>query len=132
LLALSCAAALAQVSPVRDGPLAGGQAQGMTVTVTDDRGRQVALAARPLRIVSLAPHATEALAAAGALDRLVAVDPNSDYPPAVALPRITVSGHRTSGAGRLAADLVVLGGRRAPNHRASRRWASGFVSDRVA
>ena len=134
LLALSCGAALAQVSPVRDGPLAGGQAKAMTETVTDDRGRQVALAARPLRIVSLAPHATEALVAAGALDRLVAVDPNSDYPPAVhALPRITA--FPTPDLEALAAmrpDLVVLWGAGARQSVIDRIEALGiqvFVSD---
>lgn len=60
-------------------------------SVIDDRGRTIALPAdRPPRIVSLAPHATEWLAAMGALPWLVAVDPNSDEPAAArALPRVT-------------------------------------------
>lgn len=59
--------------------------------VIDDWGRSVRLpAARAPRIVSLAPHATEWLAALGALPRLVAVDANSDEPVAVrSLPRVS-------------------------------------------
>ena len=132
LLALPGAAALAQMWPARDAPLARGQAQ--AGIVTDDRGRQVALPARPLRIVSLAPHATEALVAAGALDRLVAVDPNSDYPPAVlALPRITA--FPTPDLEALAAlrpDLVVIWGAGARQPVIDRIEALGiqvFVSD---
>lgn len=52
------------------------------VTVTDDSGRRVTLAQPARRIVSLAPHATELLFAAGAGARVVGVDQHSDYPPA--------------------------------------------------
>lgn len=38
----------------------------------------------PLRIISLSPHITELLFAAGAGDRVVGVDDSSDFPPAVA------------------------------------------------
>lgn len=59
------------------------------VSVTDDSGRQVSLAAPAQRIVSLAPHITELLYAAGAGERLVAVGSYSDYPPAArALPQV--------------------------------------------
>jgi iron complex transport system substrate-binding protein len=54
------------------------------VTVTDDAGRAVTIAARPKRIVSLAPANTEIVAELGALDRLVGVTTYCDYPPAVA------------------------------------------------
>lgn len=57
-------------------------AQAGAVTVTDDSGRQVALAQPAGRIVSLAPHLTELLFAAGAGARVVGVDQHSDYPPA--------------------------------------------------
>ena len=44
----------------------------------------------PLRIASLAPHATELVAAAGLLNQLIAVDSNSDFPLSVkALPKLT-------------------------------------------
>ena len=55
----------------------------------DDRGNSVALAAPARRIVSLAPHITELLFAAGAGDHVVAAVAYSDYPPAArTLPRI--------------------------------------------
>ncbi len=49
--------------------------------VTDDHGRTVVLQARPQRIVTLAPSATEMVFAVGAGDRLVGRDELSDYPP---------------------------------------------------
>lgn len=51
------------------------------VTITDDAGRTVTLAEPARRIVSLAPHITELLFAAGAGDRVIGVDRMSDYPP---------------------------------------------------
>ena len=54
------------------------------ITVTDDTGATVALASPARRIVSLAPHATELLFAAGAGDRIVGVMSDSDFPPAAA------------------------------------------------
>ena len=55
----------------------------------DDSGREVRLTSPARRIVTLAPHATEILYAAGAGDRLVGTVDYSDYPPsAKALPRV--------------------------------------------
>ena len=54
------------------------------VTVTDDNGTQVTVAARPVRIVSTAPANTEILFALGAGDRVVGVTTLDDYPPEVA------------------------------------------------
>lgn len=55
----------------------------------DDAGREVVLDAPARRIVSLAPHVTELLFAAGAGEYLVGVDEYSDHPAAArALPRI--------------------------------------------
>jgi iron complex transport system substrate-binding protein len=52
-------------------------------------GRRVAVPARPVRVVSLAPSLTEVAYAVGAGDRLVAVTDNCDFPPEVAgKPRI--------------------------------------------
>lgn len=59
------------------------------VRVQDDYGRSVALAQPAGRIVSLSPHLTELLYAAGAGERLVGAVEFSDYPPqAKALPRV--------------------------------------------
>lgn len=52
------------------------------VTVTDDTGAQVTLRASARRIVSLAPHITELLFAAGAGARIIGTVDYSDYPPA--------------------------------------------------
>ena len=52
------------------------------IIVTDDTGATVRLAAPATRIVSLAPHITEALFAAGAGERIVGTVEYSDYPDA--------------------------------------------------
>lgn len=52
------------------------------VSVTDDGGHTVAMAQPARRIVSLAPHATELLFAAGAGQFVVGVSDYSDYPDA--------------------------------------------------
>ncbi|TLZ21788.1 MAG: cobalamin-binding protein, partial [Gammaproteobacteria bacterium] len=58
-------------------------------TVTDDLGREVEVHDPPLRIVSLAPGATEMLFAAGAGGELIATVEYSDEPPAARrVPRI--------------------------------------------
>jgi iron complex transport system substrate-binding protein len=54
------------------------------VTVSDDLGNEVTLARPAQRIVSLAPHVTELLYAAGAGDKLVGASNFSDYPAAAA------------------------------------------------
>jgi len=59
------------------------------IRVTDDYGRQVLLAAPARRVVSLAPHLTELMYAAGAGDSMVGALQYSDYPPeAGRLPRV--------------------------------------------
>lgn len=59
------------------------------VRAVDDSGTVVTLPAPARRIVSLAPHATELLFAAGAGDRIVGVIEGSDHPEAArALPRV--------------------------------------------
>lgn len=63
------------------------------VSVTDDAGHLVTLSAPAARIVSLAPHITENIFAAGAGERLVAVSDYSDFPEAAQrLPRVSASG----------------------------------------
>jgi iron complex transport system substrate-binding protein len=61
--------------------LLGAANAGATVSVRDDTGAVVALAAPATRIVSLAPHATELLFAVGAGPRVVGVITTSDWPP---------------------------------------------------
>jgi iron complex transport system substrate-binding protein len=53
------------------------------LTLTDDAGREVTLAADPERIVSLAPSNTEIACALDACDQLVGVTDFDDYPPQV-------------------------------------------------
>src|SRR5947209_7321038 len=63
------------------------------VSAVDTSGRRVTLVAPAKRIVSLAPHITELLFAAGAGASVVAVSEYSDFPPAATqLPRIASSG----------------------------------------
>ncbi len=60
-----------------------------SVSLADDRGRTIALAAPAQRIVTLAPHLAEIVFAAGAGERLVGVARFSDYPQAAQrLPQI--------------------------------------------
>ena len=59
----------------------GMQAQAAPVTVRDDNGQTLTLAAPVQRAVALAPHLTELVFAAGAGDRLVGVMRYSDHPP---------------------------------------------------
>lgn len=69
--------------------LACGAATAQPVELVDDDGQRLRLAAPAQRIVSIAPHLTELLFAAGAGNRVVAVSGWSDHPPAArALPRI--------------------------------------------
>jgi iron complex transport system substrate-binding protein len=61
----------------------------LQVAVQDDYGHRVALPAPAQRIVSLSPHLTELLYAAGAGDKVVGAVDYSDYPPkASKLPRV--------------------------------------------
>jgi iron complex transport system substrate-binding protein len=63
------------------------------VGAVDSEGRRVSLAAPAQRIVSLAPHVTELLFAAGAGAKVVAASEYSDYPAAATrLPRVASSG----------------------------------------
>ncbi|MFX5476342.1 hypothetical protein ABTD55_20715, partial [Acinetobacter baumannii] len=51
------------------------------VSVVDDAGQTITLAQPARRIVSLAPHVTEMLFAAGGGERIVGTVNYSDYPP---------------------------------------------------
>ena len=82
------------------------------VTLTDDEGTTVELAAEPQRIVSLTPATTEILFEIGAGDRVVATDDGSDYPAAaVDLPDVaSFSAVDVEQVVSLDPDLVVAGG----------------------
>ncbi len=87
-------------------------AAGFPMTLTDDEGNAVSLAARPERIVSLTPATTEILFAVGAGPRVIATTDFDDYPPeAVPLPDVasfqSVDVEKIVG---LEANLVVAGG----------------------
>jgi iron complex transport system substrate-binding protein len=82
------------------------------VTLTDDEGTAVELAAEPQVIVSLTPANTEILFELGAGDRVVATDDGTDYPEeAVALPDVaTFSSVDVEQVVNLEPDLVLAGG----------------------
>lgn len=93
-MAIACAAMLAVTprpagaAPGDAGPGAATRAPG-PISLQDDDGRTVTLAHPAMRAISLAPHATELIYAAGAGGRLVGVARGSDYPPAAgALPSV--------------------------------------------
>ena len=87
-------------------------ARAFPITLTDDEGTSVELAAEPKKIVSLTPATTEILFALGAGDRVVATDDGSDYPDQVAaLPDVaTFSSVDVEKVVALSPDLVVAGG----------------------
>ena len=63
------------------------------IRVVDDAGREVVLANPAQRIVSLSPHITELLFAAGAGEQVVGVSAYSNYPPeAERLPQVSSGG----------------------------------------
>jgi len=80
------------------------------ITVNDDDGNPVTLQKPALRVISLAPHVTEMIYAAGGGERLVAAVDYSDYPEAAKrLPR--VGSNRQIDMERVAAlkpDLIVV------------------------
>ncbi len=80
------------------------------VSATDDAGRTVTLPAPARRVISVAPHATELLYAAGGGAAMVGAVSYSDYPDAArALPR--VGDNRSLDLERIAAlkpDLIVV------------------------
>lgn len=79
---LAAGLAVALVAGLAANPAVAGPAAGTTVQVRDDQGRTVSLAAPARRAVTLAPHATELVYAAGAGDHVIATIRGSDYPPA--------------------------------------------------
>jgi iron complex transport system substrate-binding protein len=104
LAALLCLPALA--------PAALAQGPGFPVSLLDDEGTEVTLAARPQRIISLSPANTEIVYALGAGDRLVGGTAWDDYPAeAAGLPDVaTFQGVTMEQVADLEPDLVLAGG----------------------
>ncbi|HEV8257642.1 MAG TPA: cobalamin-binding protein [Casimicrobiaceae bacterium] len=103
------------------------------VTAEDATGASIELASPARRIVSLAPHATELLFAAGAGERIVGVLAPADWPPEAArVPRVgTAAGLDLERIVALKPDLAVVWPYLAPAH-VERLRAMGiavFVSD---
>lgn len=98
-----------------------GTASHAEIALTDDAGQRVILPRPAVRIVSLAPHVTELLYAAGAGDQLVGAVAYSDYPEAARrVPRI--GSHAAFDLERIAAlqpDLAIV-------------WGSGNPPSQVA
>ncbi|WP_063580548.1 cobalamin-binding protein [Achromobacter ruhlandii] len=89
VLGLLCAPGPAAAAPSPKTAAATSVEAPAAIHARDDRGRHVTLAAPARRAVTLAPHATELVYAAGAGAYLVATIRGSDYPPAArALPVI--------------------------------------------
>lgn len=80
------------------------------IVVTDDAGQPIKLPAPAKRIISLAPHITELLFAAGAGPRVVGVMEGSDYPvEALKLPRVGgASALNIEAILKLEPDLVIV------------------------
>lgn len=90
------------------------------IAVNDDAGRRVVLEKPAQRIISLAPHTTELLFAAGAGNRIVGVVSHSNYPPeAQQLPVV-------GSAGNLSAEAILA---RQPDLVVA--WKSGNVPAQV-
>lgn len=71
-----------------------GAAVNTRVSATDDGGHRITLPAPATRIISLAPHITELLYAAGAGPSVVGVSAWSDYPPAAEKLPVVADGSR--------------------------------------
>ncbi len=100
-----------------------GVAAAAPIRVVDDDGAALEIAQPARRIVSLAPHATEMLFAAGAGPAVVAVAAYSDYPPeARQLPRVADAAMiDLENVVALSPDLVVAWPYTAPQHLAALR-----------
>ncbi|WWE74191.1 ABC transporter substrate-binding protein [Burkholderia gladioli] len=104
------AAAPASVASASSPAVASATSATNAITVIDDAGRIVTLSAPARRVISVAPHATELLYAAGGAAAMVGAVSYSDYPEAArALPR--VGDNRSLDLERIVAlkpDLIVV------------------------
>jgi len=84
----SASAASSSAASTASGSGAAAAGSAFPVTVTAENG-PVTIKAKPARIVSLAPTATEDLYAVGAGPQVVAVDQDSDYPPGAPMTKLS-------------------------------------------
>jgi iron complex transport system substrate-binding protein len=97
--------------------------------LVDDAGHEVALSRPAQRIVTLAPHLTELVYAAGAGNQLVAVGKYSDFPPE-ALSKPVISDAFTvnyEALAQLKPDLVLVWGSGTPERTKARLRALGMA-----
>jgi iron complex transport system substrate-binding protein len=80
---------------------------GFPVTIHQADGRTVTLSARPTRIVSLSPTATEMLFAIGAGKQVVAVDDQSNYPASAPITKLSGFQPNVEAIAGYAPDLVI-------------------------
>jgi iron complex transport system substrate-binding protein len=115
-------------APSASSPAAGTR-ESAALSVIDDSGRIVRLPRAARRIVSLAPHATELLFAAGAGKSLVGVTDYSDFPPAAAaLPSMgSATAFDVERIAALRPDLVVAWGSGNPASRLDALRALGIA-----
>jgi iron complex transport system substrate-binding protein len=92
-------------SPAASSPAAAAGTQ-FPVTLTAANG-PVTIKAKPARIVSLAPTATEDLYAVGAGPQVVAVDQDSDYPPGVPVTKLSGLTPNLEAIAKYNPDLVI-------------------------
>ena len=92
-------------SPAASSPAAAAGSS-FPVTVAASNG-SVTIKAKPVRIVSLAPTATEDLYAVGAGPQVVAVDQDSDYPPGVPVTKLSGLTPNLEAIARYRPDLVI-------------------------
>lgn len=87
-------------------------AGGPASSVVDDRGRDMALPAQVVRLVSLSPTLTESVCVLGACDRLVGVDRFSNWPESVTkLPHLgSLGSFNVEAVAALRPDLVLMAG----------------------
>jgi iron complex transport system substrate-binding protein len=104
-LALAGCASATSPSPIQ-APTTSAAASSFPVTLTAPNGR-VTINAKPERIVSLAPTATEDLYAVGAGSQVVAVDQDSNYPRGVPVTKLSGLTPNLEAIAKYRPDLVV-------------------------
>jgi iron complex transport system substrate-binding protein len=103
-----CASAAGTSTSTTSSPAARAAAAGSSfpVTLTASNGK-VTIKAKPLRIVSLAPTATEDLYAVGAGPQVVAVDQDSDYPATAPVTKLSGLTPNLEAIAKYSPDLVI-------------------------